>query len=197
MNMRTKRIGLLLLAVLLLAVLLQIMTPHISSTVAINPRPGSLLKESIDKRIYNITSSYKNVPYHIKDSVSRCAAQKHVLFPLYVYVFELSFPFLFSWHSLIASKTCACLGDEESFRLPLSNYLYPRVWAHDLGVSFLESQPDPEKTKQHRAEEYNKYQNRWQTHKDKQTLHLSIVLKYPSIGLKSLFNKSFTLHHLD
>lgn len=68
------------------------------------------------------------------------------------------------------------MADNESLRLPFSNYVYPRVWAHDVGVAFLESQPDPEETKRRRAEEYRQYQNRSHTHKHTHKLCTSCQL---------------------
>lgn len=95
----------------------------------------------------------------------RCS--ETLLFHL-TFLIKLSYQFhlsdFSSWCSLLAYNRCECVADEDSFHLPFSNYLHPHVWAHNLGDAFLESQPDPEETKRHRAEEYSKYQNRWHTH---------------------------------
>lgn len=164
MHIKIKRtLGLILLAALLLAALLQGLSPHVGPTVDITPRQRGALKESINRKNHEHSSSYGNIPYHTKESVARCAAQER--FSLASCLF--SSPFHLSdfspWHRLLAYNTCACVADNESFRLPFSNFLSPRVWAHDVGVAFLESQPDPEETKAHRAEEYSQYQKRSHT----------------------------------
>lgn len=52
------------------------------------------------------------------------------------------------------------MADEETFHLPFSHLLHRRVWTHNLNLAFLESHPDPEGVKRHRAEEYNSFQRR-------------------------------------
>lgn len=62
--------------------------------------------------------------------------------------------------SRLPQNTCVCLADEETFRLPFANQLFPRVWAHSIDLAFLESHPDPEGVKRHRAQEYSNFQKR-------------------------------------
>ncbi|XP_029690063.1 beta-1,4 N-acetylgalactosaminyltransferase 1a isoform X2 [Takifugu rubripes] len=157
MHIRLKRsLGLILLAGLLLVVLLQGWTLQSSSTVDIKPRRGSDLKELIDRKIHDIVGSYGDIPYHTKESVA----------------------------SLLAYNRCECVADEDSF-LPFSNYLHPHVWAHNVGVAFLESQPNPEETKRHRAEEYSKYQNRIYSPADELILaEANSPLQYPTQGIE-------------
>lgn len=77
MHISVKRILVLIVpAGLLLAALLQGLTPQRSSTVDIMPRRGSNLKELIDKKVHDTVSSYGDVPYHTKESVVRCAARQ-------------------------------------------------------------------------------------------------------------------------
>uniref|UniRef100_A0A3B4AJN3 Beta-1,4 N-acetylgalactosaminyltransferase n=1 Tax=Periophthalmus magnuspinnatus TaxID=409849 RepID=A0A3B4AJN3_9GOBI len=60
----------------------------------------------------------------------------------------------------LALNVCSCIADKESFRLPFSNWIFPRVNAHNLDNAFLESRSDPEKVKVHRAQEYSSFQKR-------------------------------------
>lgn len=67
---------------------------------------------------------------------------------------------LFSLHSRLPRNACVCLADKATLHLPFSELLFPRVWAHDVGLAFLESHPDPEGVKRHRAQDYNSFQRR-------------------------------------
>lgn len=75
-KIKIKSLGLILLAGLLLAALLQGLSPQAGPTVDITPRRGGTLKESINRKNHNVGSSYGDIPYHTKESVARCAAQK-------------------------------------------------------------------------------------------------------------------------
>lgn len=163
MHIKIKRcLGLILLAGLLLAALLQGLTPQGGTTVDIKASRGGKPKGVTNRAVHDIASSYNDV--HVREGVARCAP----LLLCSTFVFEFFCPHPSSDFSSrrrqLSHNTCACVGDEESFRLPFSNYLYPRVWAHNVGVPFLESQPDPEETKRHRAEEYSQHQNRSHRH---------------------------------
>lgn len=76
--------------------------------------------------------------------------------------FSLSLNTLYHFFSdsRLPQNTCMCLADEETLRLPFSNLLFPRVWAHNIGLDFLGSHPDPSGVKRHRDQEYNKFQMR-------------------------------------
>lgn len=79
MHIKFKRsLGLILLAGLLLAALLQVLSPQTGPTFNIAPRRGGTLKEFIYRKNQNILSSYPDIPYHTKESVARCAAQEPV-----------------------------------------------------------------------------------------------------------------------
>ena len=78
---------------------------------------------------------------------------------LFILISSLSFILFFS-RSRLAQNTCVCVADAETFHLPFSNLLFPRAWAHNLDLAFLESHPDPEGVKRHRAEEYSSFQRR-------------------------------------
>ncbi|CAN9516126.1 unnamed protein product [Ophioblennius macclurei] len=62
--------------------------------------------------------------------------------------------------SRLAQNSCVCLADEETFRLPFSDFLFPRVWAHDLDQTFQTFHSDPEGVKRLRAQEYSHFQRR-------------------------------------
>ncbi|XP_039657545.1 beta-1,4 N-acetylgalactosaminyltransferase 1a isoform X2 [Perca fluviatilis] len=126
-----KCVGLILVSGLLLA-LFYAWSPGTSSGVDIRPRQEGLIKELIEGKIRDPFSGNHDIAYHIKDDVARHLAQ----------------------------NTCVCLADEGAFQLPFSNLLFPRVWAHSFDLAFLESHPDPEGMKRHRAEEYSNFQKR-------------------------------------
>lgn len=90
-----------------------------------------LMKKLLEEKIRD-TISGDDIAYHVKDDVA-CR---------------------------LALNTCVCLADEETFRLPFSDLLFPRVWSHSIDLAFLESHPDPEGVKHHRAQEYNSFQRR-------------------------------------
>lgn len=108
-------------------------------------------------KIGDATNGYKDISYHIKEEMARCVSV----------TFSFKFKFLFLLlnsvisNSHLAQNACVCQADEETFHLPLSNLLFPHVWAHNLDQAFLELHPDPESVKQHRADEYNNLQERW------------------------------------
>ncbi|KAK7916191.1 hypothetical protein WMY93_011952 [Mugilogobius chulae] len=60
----------------------------------------------------------------------------------------------------VALNVCSCISDREGFQLPFSNWIFPRVWAHNLEGAFLESHPNPEEIKSVRAQEYSSFQKR-------------------------------------
>lgn len=84
------------------------------------------------KKLFSGKIGDSNIPYHIKEDVA-CR---------------------------LAQNACVCQGDPESFRLPFSDLLFPRVWAHNLDLAFLEFHPDPDGVKRHRTQEYNNFQKR-------------------------------------
>lgn len=73
--------------------------------------------------------------------------------------FQLTQYNFYSRRSRLAQNSCMCLADG-TFHLPFSNLLFPRVWAHNVGLVFLESHPDREGTKHNRAQEYSSFQRR-------------------------------------
>lgn len=82
-------------------------------------------------------------------------------------MYYLAFPTLnihnIFYHSRLANKTCVCEADEETIRLPFSNLLFPRVWAHNLHLAFLASHPDAVGVESRRAQEYNSFKRRLST----------------------------------
>ncbi|XP_044067209.1 beta-1,4 N-acetylgalactosaminyltransferase 1a [Siniperca chuatsi] len=128
----TKCLGLILVSGLLLLVLFYAHSPGTSSVVDIRPRQGSPIKKLLDEKIQDTISGYHDIAYHIKEDVA----------------------------SRLAQNTCVCLADKDTFQVPFSNLLFPRVWAHNLDFAFLESHPDPEGVKHHRAKEYSSFQSR-------------------------------------
>ncbi|XP_040009086.1 beta-1,4 N-acetylgalactosaminyltransferase 1a isoform X2 [Xiphias gladius] len=127
-----KCLGLIFIGVGGLLALFHAWSPGSSSRVDIRSRQRSRIKTLLEWKIQDITRGYREIAYHIKEEVS----------------------------SRLAQNTCICLADEETFQLPFSNLLFPRVWAHKLDAAFLDSHPDPEGVKRHRTQEYNSFKRR-------------------------------------
>lgn len=160
-----KCLGLILISGLLMLALFHAYSPGTGSVVDIRPRQGSPIQKLIDGKIRDTVSGYNDIAYNIKEDVAWYVNSRHVRYfvkvMLWILIFILinSIPFL-SWHSRLAQNRCVCLAGKETFHLPLSNLLFPRVWAHNLNIAFLESHPDPEGVKRHRAQEYSSFQRR-------------------------------------
>ncbi|XP_028439933.1 beta-1,4 N-acetylgalactosaminyltransferase 1a isoform X1 [Perca flavescens] len=151
-----KFVGLILVSGLLLG-LFYAWSPGTSSGVDIRPRQEGLIKELIEGKIRDPFSGNRDIAYHIKDDVA-CH---------------------------LARNTCVCLGDEGAFQLPFSNLLFPRVWAHNIDLAFLESHPDPEGLKRHRAEEYSNFQKRTYNPADVPFVaEANSPLQYPTQGVE-------------
>lgn len=87
--------------------------------------------------------------------------------------------------SRLAQNTCVCLADEETFRLPFSDLLFPRVWAHNLDQAFLKSHHDPEGVKRLRAQEYSHFQKRSFSSADLLLVaEANSPLQYPTQGVE-------------
>ncbi|XP_072306057.1 beta-1,4 N-acetylgalactosaminyltransferase 1a isoform X2 [Eucyclogobius newberryi] len=85
----------------------------------------------------------------------------------------------------VALNVCSCIADKEGFRLPFSNLIFPRVWAHNLDNAFLESHPDPEEVKVHRAQEYSSFQKRSYTAANGLIVaEANSPLQYPTQGVE-------------
>ncbi|XP_035512832.1 beta-1,4 N-acetylgalactosaminyltransferase 1a [Morone saxatilis] len=152
-----KSLVMILVCGLLLLVFFHYWSPGTSSAVDIQPRQRSPINNLLDVKIQDIISGYSDVPYHIKEDVARRLAQ----------------------------TTCVCVADKETFQLPFSNLLFPRVWAHNLGTAFLESHPDPEGTKRHRAQEYSSFQKRSYNPADVLIIaEANNPLQYPTQGVE-------------
>lgn len=151
-----KCFGLLLVSGLLVA-LFRTWYPGTSSGVDIQPRQEGLLKKILEGKIRETISAYQDIAYHIKDDVACHLAQ----------------------------NTCVCLADKETFHLPFSNHLFPRVWAHNIELAFLESHPDPEGVKHHRAQEYSRFQKRSYNPADVLIVaEANSPLQYPTQGVE-------------
>ncbi|XP_034732914.1 beta-1,4 N-acetylgalactosaminyltransferase 1a [Etheostoma cragini] len=151
-----KCLGVSLVSGLLLA-LLYTWSPGTSSGVEIRPRQESLIREILKGKIQDTISDNHDIVYHIKDDVA-CR---------------------------LAQNTCVCLADEETFRLPFSNLLFPRVWAHNFELAFLESHPDSKGMKRHRAEEYSNFQKRTYNPADVPIVaEANSPLQYPTQGVE-------------
>lgn len=59
----------------------------------------------------------------------------------------------------VALNICSCVADKDRLPIPF----LPQVWAHNVGQAFLESHPNPEGVKVHRAQEYSSFQKRTQS----------------------------------
>lgn len=152
-----KCLGLIFASGVLLLGLFHAWSPGTSSEVDIQPRQGSAIKELLSEKIQRIISGQDDIPYHVKKDVACHLPQ----------------------------NSCVCLADKETFRLPFSNLLFPRVWAHNLGLAFLESQPDPEGVRRHRAQEYDSFQMRSYSPADTLIIaEANSPLQYPTQGVK-------------
>uniref|UniRef100_G3P2M7 Beta-1,4 N-acetylgalactosaminyltransferase n=2 Tax=Gasterosteus aculeatus aculeatus TaxID=481459 RepID=G3P2M7_GASAC len=150
-----KCFGLLLISGLLLSLFFA-WSPGTISRVDIRPRLGGQIQKLLEERIEDVISGYHDVS-HTKDDVARRLPQ----------------------------NTCMCLADEETLRLPFSNLLFPRVWAHNIGLDFLGSHPDPSGVKRHRDQEYNKFQMRSYSPADVLIVaEAKSPLQYPTQGLE-------------
>lgn len=125
-----KCLGLIVVSGLLVVVLFHSWNAGTSLTVDIRPRQEDLIKTRFSGKIGDTTSDYHDIDYHVKENVAR--------------------------H--LALNVCACRADKESFHLPVTKLLFPHVWAHNFDSAFLESHPDPEGVKHHRAHEYSNFQ---------------------------------------
>uniref|UniRef100_A0A3Q4HKX8 Beta-1,4-N-acetyl-galactosaminyl transferase 1a n=1 Tax=Neolamprologus brichardi TaxID=32507 RepID=A0A3Q4HKX8_NEOBR len=130
-NSSRKCVRLALLSGILLVALFYFWKPN-RKEVDISSSQVTPIKKLFTGKIGDATNGYKDIPYHIKEEMA----------------------------SRLAQNACVCKADEKTFRLPLSNLLFPHVWAHNLDQAFLEFHPDPESVKQHRADEYNNFRER-------------------------------------
>ncbi|KAM9350964.1 beta-1,4 N-acetylgalactosaminyltransferase 1a [Symphorus nematophorus] len=128
-----------------------------ASSVDIRPRQEGPVKKLIDGKIRHIISGYHDdISCNVKEDVA----------------------------GRLAQNTCVCLADKETFHVPFSKLLFPRMWAHKLGVGFLESHLDPEGAKRQRAQEYRNFQRR--SHSPSDVLIIAEAnspLQYPTQGV--------------
>ncbi|KAM9855796.1 beta-1,4 N-acetylgalactosaminyltransferase 1a isoform 2-T3 [Aulostomus maculatus] len=123
---------------LLLVPLFNTWKPGPSSAFNIGPRQRgwgateNSWRKFLERKTQDSISDYHNISYHIKEDVA-CRLTKNA---------------------------CVCEADEETFQMPFSNLLFPRVYAHNVSLAFLKSHPDPEGVKRHRAQEYSSFQRR-------------------------------------
>ncbi|XP_015233467.1 PREDICTED: beta-1,4 N-acetylgalactosaminyltransferase 1-like isoform X2 [Cyprinodon variegatus] len=142
---------------LLLGTLFHFWGPSSNLEEDLRPRRGSAIQALLSGKIYHIMSDYSEIPYKVKENVARELAQ----------------------------NTCICLAGEETFHLPFSDLLFPRVWAHNLQHAFLETRPDPDNVKNHRAEEYHHFQKRSYSPVDMLIIaEANNPLQYPTQGLE-------------
>uniref|UniRef100_UPI0037E9639A beta-1,4 N-acetylgalactosaminyltransferase 1a n=1 Tax=Semicossyphus pulcher TaxID=241346 RepID=UPI0037E9639A len=150
-------VGLIVVSGLLMFALFHTWSPGSSSEVDIGPRKWSAINTLLHGKIQGIAKGYQDIPYHIKPDVARGVAQ----------------------------NTCVCLADKETVHLPFSNLLWPRAWAHDISLAFLESHPDPEGVKRLRAQEYSSFQRRSYDPADELIItEAQSPLQYPTQGVK-------------
>ncbi|XP_038138920.1 beta-1,4 N-acetylgalactosaminyltransferase 1-like isoform X3 [Cyprinodon tularosa] len=142
---------------LLLGTLFHFWGPSSDLEEDLRPRRGSAIQALLSGKIYHIMSDYSEIPYKVKENVARELAQ----------------------------NTCICLAGEETFHLPFSDLLFHRVWAHNLQHAFLETRPDPDNVKNHRAEEYHHFQKRSYSPVDMLIIaEANNPLQYPTQGLE-------------
>lgn len=152
-----------LFPVFLLVALFYFWNPSSSSGVDIQPRQDSPIQKLINEKIQNIKSDYSDITYKIKENAARCVVCQYNHCFLYIYNASY-YPYqliLFNFpNSHLAQNACVCHVGEETFHLPFSDLLFPRIWAHNLQQAFLEMQPNPDGVKHQRAEEYNHFLRR-------------------------------------
>ncbi|XP_032430299.1 beta-1,4 N-acetylgalactosaminyltransferase 1a isoform X1 [Xiphophorus hellerii] len=142
---------------LLLIVLYYFRSPSNTLGVNIQPRQGSRIQKLLIEKSQSIITDYSDIPYKIKENVA----------------------------SHLPQNACVCQAGEETFHLPFSNLLFPRVWAHNLQQAFLEVQSDPESVQQQRAEEYHQFLRRSHTAADMLIIaEADNPLQYPTQGVK-------------
>ncbi|KAI3357422.1 hypothetical protein L3Q82_015857 [Scortum barcoo] len=157
MHTYKKCLGLILASGLLLLVLFHAWIPRNVSEVDIRPRQGSPMQKLIDGKIRDTITGYNDIAYTIKEDVA----------------------------SRLAQNACVCVADKEKFRLPFSDLLFPRVWAHNLNIAYLESHPDPEGVKRRRAQEYSSFQRRSYSPADVLIVaEANSPLQYPTQGVE-------------
>ncbi|XP_041656405.1 beta-1,4 N-acetylgalactosaminyltransferase 1a [Cheilinus undulatus] len=150
-------LGLILVNVFLLFALFHVWSPKSCFKVDIRPKELSSLHSRLKGKIPSIANGYHDIPYHIKEDVA----------------------------CLLAQNSCVCLADKETLRLPFSDLLWPRVWAHNISMAFLGSHPDPEGVKQSRAQEYHSFQRRSYDPTDVLVVaEAQSPLQYPTQGVK-------------
>lgn len=146
-----------LFPVFLLVALFYFWNPSSSPGVDIQTRQDSPIQKILKEKNQNIMSDYSDITYKIKENAARHLAQ----------------------------NACVCHAGEETFHLPFSDLLFPRVWAHNLQQAFLEMQPDPEGVKHQRAEEYNHFLRRSYTPAEMLIIaEANSPLQYPTQGVK-------------
>lgn len=151
-----KGLGLLVISGFLLVVLLNSRSP--GSGLGVDLRPGSIneLETAIMEQLQDRLNDYHDISYHIKEDVAWWVLISKLCSAL-VNPGHHTFAFQYS---RLARNTCSCVADKETFHLPFSNLFFPRVKAHNPGLNFLQSHPDPEGVKQSRAREYSGVQMR-------------------------------------
>ncbi|XP_068182095.1 beta-1,4 N-acetylgalactosaminyltransferase 1a [Antennarius striatus] len=152
-----KSLGLILVSGLLLAAVFNGKNYLFSSTVDIQLTQESPVKKLLQEKIQELSREHHDIAYHIKEDVA-CR---------------------------LAQNTCVCLADKKTFHLPYSELLFPRVWSHNLGAAFLESHPDPEDIKHHRAQEYSSFRRRSYSPADLLIINeANSPLQYPTQGVE-------------
>uniref|UniRef100_A0A8D2ZL75 Beta-1,4 N-acetylgalactosaminyltransferase n=1 Tax=Scophthalmus maximus TaxID=52904 RepID=A0A8D2ZL75_SCOMX len=128
-----------------------------SSGIDLRLRHGIPVKKLLAGKIQDIIGGYDDIAYHINEEVAR--------------------------H--LAHNSCVCRADKDTLQLPFSNLLFPRVWAQKVDTAFLESHPDPEGLKRHRAQEYSKFQRRSYSPADVLLVaEANSPLQYPTQGVE-------------
>lgn len=127
-----------------------------SSEVDIQARHRSQIQKLVNGIVEDTISGSLDIAYHVKEDVARRLAQ----------------------------NTCVCLADE-NFHVPYSNLLFPRVGARKDDLAFLESHPDPEGIKHHRAQEYSRFKQRTYSPADELIVaEANSPLQYPTQGVR-------------
>ncbi|XP_077471812.1 beta-1,4 N-acetylgalactosaminyltransferase 1a [Stigmatopora argus] len=127
-----KCLGLLVISSYLLIMLFYLWSPPRGSKVDAKARIKREMEIVIMESIWDGFNNHSDISYHIKEDVA----------------------------GRLARNTCVCMSDNQTFHLPFSNLLFPRVKAHNLVSRYLQSHPNPEAVKRLRAHEYHRFQLR-------------------------------------
>ncbi|XP_051518188.1 beta-1,4 N-acetylgalactosaminyltransferase 1-like isoform X1 [Myxocyprinus asiaticus] len=149
-----KTLGIFLVVLPLMVILKFHWTSSTIATTDVLQRQDSL-KELLEIRIQQMEHGNDNIPYHIKDSVSRS----------------------------LAINGCVCEGDKLGIHFPFAHLLFPQVSATQLRSTVQDS--DLERAQKYNKKEYHSFRKRTYTAADLLILaEANSPLQYPTQGVE-------------